>query len=903
MSSILKFKSLLFLILVPFLLVLIWFKSGLIVGGGEEGLAFYNPTRTLELSKVIWWDYNGGFPTLAWLSKISSLIPTAFFYQSLNFPNFLLQAGTFFILMAVGEISVYLLTLFFLGKSSSNNIIAFVAALFYLLNPFSISQIWTRGLASQYFSFALLPLSILLFLKGINGQYIYLFYLTFASFLFSTAFGISTFVITYWVILTATLIYYFFAHNRNLKQFLDGIFFYVLAIILFFLVHAWWFLSTVLSGNKIYVGYLENAQENIGTLLGVSRNFTPDVIIRLLQKTYFFDAGFNPAIYSSIIFQLISLLIPVFLLVGLFFVSKKKELKGFRFFVILFIIGLIISLGANPPLGWLFVWIFKHVPFLQSFRNPYEKFGLVYALGYSPIFAVGLVYFFDKFFKVNGIKLLGLFTILILICVIYAWPMWIGRVVAGPDRKVGIPVPDYYMKLQRFLNDKGESYRAFLTPLWGGDGAFYDWGGTRYQGLDPTIYLLDTPTVSSSPRYLYFYDFMQNIRRYKERINLAPALALLRAKYLVDRGDSIMITDSEKQYRKFLTESIYPPLGVTLTAQTVCQNQITNSQTNEVAWLICKLPKDLGDWSNTRYFHATIKTDIPADLEIAIRDSKEIRIRWDGRVAPQFQTKNNGWTQITAALSAPTEYNSEIDFSKIYLVEVLAHPKGFPQESVKEISLKDIKLDPGEEENINEFKLVETFDKLQIYEPLHFNSPPEFGSLSDLEKVLDFVQLFETVSKGRDQIDKRGFILESQNSGKDLQNFPTNSAAVVEKTKISQARYWLKVNEGTSSAFLILSQNFNPQWKVISGINKEKIAGSFFDDLDILKSKVVPEDNHLVVNGYANLWKVDGQDRQYAIVFMPQIIADIGSKISIVSLLVLFPLTIVWVVKKYTSLY
>src|SRR3989338_5664953 len=128
MSRISRLKHLLILIFIPFLLSLIWFRSGFIVGGAEEGLMFYNPAKTLELSKIVLWDYDGGFPTLAWLAKISSLFPTAFLYEKLNVPGYILQGGTFFILLLVGVFSVYFLTVNFLGGFQMRKKVAFFAA-------------------------------------------------------------------------------------------------------------------------------------------------------------------------------------------------------------------------------------------------------------------------------------------------------------------------------------------------------------------------------------------------------------------------------------------------------------------------------------------------------------------------------------------------------------------------------------------------------------------------------------------------------------------------------------------------------------------------------------------------------------------------------------------------------
>ncbi len=81
----------------------------------------------------------------------------------------------------------------------------------------------------------------------------------------------------------------------------------------------------------------------------------------------------------------------------------------------------------------------------------------------------------------------------------------------------------------------------------------------------------------------------------------------------------------------------------------------------------------------------------------------------------------------------------------------------------------------------------------------------------------------------------------------------------------------------------------------------DELKGGLISDLKLLRRSVLGEDNHFVVNGYANLWKVEGESDQYALVFMPQVLADISMKISIFSVLFVVGISILWGAKKYTS--
>ncbi|OGE33595.1 hypothetical protein A3D83_01330 [Candidatus Daviesbacteria bacterium RIFCSPHIGHO2_02_FULL_41_10] len=898
MSIILRFKYLLLLIFLPLLLVFIWFNGGLIIGKGEEGLIFYNLSKNLELSQSAWVDVNTGMPNLYWLPRLPALYIASFLEAKLGFPQHIIQAGLFYLLIVTGIVSVYYLTQCLLEHHPSRYVIAFISALFYLLNPFSVSQVWGRGLYPQYFSFALFPLSLLLLVYGLSRRkYIYLILLLFSSAIYSWAFGIVTTVVCYWVILGGYFIWWLATNRFNKREIFSGSCFMILFFLGWLLINAWWFLPFIIKGNAVFAGYLSQPSENLGTLLGVSRSFPPDVIIRLLQKGYFFDATAYSQIYSTITFQLISFIPLVFVLTGLVKTIKNPDLIKFRFFVVLLLLGLVVSLGANPPFGKIFVWVFENFPLLQAFRNPFEKFGLVYALGYSPLFAFGLLIFFGKV----KLKFLGLFIAIFLICGIYAWPMWNGRVLAGINNKIGVKVPKYYEELNTWLQkNDSQGYRIFMTPLLVGEAGVFQWEDTKYNGVDPMHFILDRAAISNGTRIPFYFDFAQNIRKYMTRENIIPALSLLRTKFLIDRKDMIDVTDAEQEQNQFLTSSIFSPLGVENNLKSICQNITADSKSDGLAWAVCRIDRANNDLSTTMYLHIRVKTDLSANLEISLRDTKGTRIYWHGRVDSDYRTDANSWQVITLSLSTPTEGDKSIDLSRSDVLEIWAYSKDHPERSVGQINVSEIKLDPGIKKGINEFKKTAQLGQLTVFEPIHFNPPPEFGVLASINIVKDFPQFFEEVNKKRELTHKEGFVLSSQNNQKNLQNLTdTIPTEVVDKYKISNTKYWMRFNQRQGKSSLILSKTFNPEWKVIVGASKEQLSGSFFDDLSLLKAVVLPEENHFVVNGYANLWSFRNDQKQLAIVFLPQVYADLGLKISVFSVIIL---SLVWgispVVKK-----
>src|SRR3989344_9095118 len=92
------FLILIFFVLLSFFQIIIWFRSGLIYGGGDVGLQTFNPKRILDISLYPWWEAVA--PGL-WIPSAVTNIPIEFglsILQILGLSNLGLQAITFFLL-------------------------------------------------------------------------------------------------------------------------------------------------------------------------------------------------------------------------------------------------------------------------------------------------------------------------------------------------------------------------------------------------------------------------------------------------------------------------------------------------------------------------------------------------------------------------------------------------------------------------------------------------------------------------------------------------------------------------------------------------------------------------------------------------------------------------------------
>ncbi|KKQ46019.1 MAG: hypothetical protein US62_C0006G0030 [Candidatus Woesebacteria bacterium GW2011_GWA1_37_8] len=157
----------------------------------------------------------------------------------------------------------------------------------------------------------------------------------------------------------------------------------------------------------------------------------------------------------------------------------------------------------------IFVWLFKNIAFLQAFRNPYEKIGILLTIAYTPFFAIGLVVFSEYLSKIVR-KILPLKTyvisavILFMLFGIYALPMWTGKFAGGNVFNPWIKVPDYYKDANNWVNERVSTHRILHLPLNPGDGIRYIWPDI-YQGSDINEFLFDAHSISRNVAFNKIY--------------------------------------------------------------------------------------------------------------------------------------------------------------------------------------------------------------------------------------------------------------------------------------------------------------------------------------------------------------------------------------------------------------
>ena len=488
------------ILLLASVLTSIWLRSGVLIAGGESEFLelFYSPQNQVDLDKYIWQEVGTGVSSLVSEQTVFGL-PIYFataFLRSVGLSALSTQWLVIFVLLSCQGVIAYYLTSTVLGEKSTP-FACISASLFYILNPYSMVQIWGRFLSAHMLMYVMLPLTLLLYVKGLKERdFRYAIYNSILSVPLSYSLRTRAFLILLWIPL---LVYFVFCcvevlrtRSRNDATYLVE--FSAIFVCMWFLLNCWWVLPFVwvFLGGVVIPGPEESG--SLGIMLYISQFSNPFYIIRLIRSDY----GW------SIFSEAASFIIPALILYS---IVVGRRVRGLWFMFLLSLLGLFLAKGAAPPFGEVFTWLFMEVPVLVAFRNTFEKFGLILPLAYAPLigFASNSLYVSIKgrlsgysivehgSWKINLKRVIPRTTVglmLFLILVPLVWPMWSGTVF---DNNY-VEVPSYYVEAETWLRQQPDEFRIISMPLTS-LGIDYNWSHA-YRGIEPSRALFSKPFIS-----------------------------------------------------------------------------------------------------------------------------------------------------------------------------------------------------------------------------------------------------------------------------------------------------------------------------------------------------------------------------------------------------------------------
>ena len=546
---------LIILIFLVFVLAIVNWQPGTWLSGWDTLHPEFNFPLYYKRVLSFWQEHQGlGAPAsqahAAELPRLLILYPLSLFL-----PVSFLRYSYFFLCLVLGPLGIYyfLTQAVFSQNNSRRKPIAFIASLFYLSNLVTIQHFLVplEMFASQFAALGWLFCFALLFLKKAKKKDLVLFALI--SFLSAPQAHTATLWYVYFFSLVAFLFIWIIFQSKKIKPCL-------LLIFITLLINCFWLLPN-LYFIKNHAFQVQNSH--------IHSLFSQDAFLNSVQYSTFKDLFlfknflFNWHIFDFSQGKFVELLgvwkihqqltlvkaigYSCFFLAGLGLVlSFFKKQKIFYFSLSSsFFLACFFLLTIEPPLGFIFSWLQKTLPFFsEAFRFPFTKFSLLLIfssavfLSFSLNAIAGLI---SKKIKKPKLILTSGFLFLVFSLIYYFWPAYKGQFIS-PQMKINFP--SAYFELFDWFEDKKGRIAPFpLSSMWGWQ--YYRWG---YQGAGFLWFGLSQPLLDREfdrwhpTNEQYFYEISQAI--YSKDLALLESVLekyqinwLVLDKNIIDLGD------------------------------------------------------------------------------------------------------------------------------------------------------------------------------------------------------------------------------------------------------------------------------------------------------------------------------------------------------------------------------
>lgn len=390
-----------------------WFLPG-ILSSGDWPYLFKETIQNFSFvpsSDFLWLA-----PYYQWTSKI--------FVGILNFPWAIYERiFWFWAFLIISYFSSKYFSRVILGKSKFN----FVTTVIFLTNTY-ILMITGGGQMGLALGYAIFPFVI--------GSFIEENLIIFASSLtILLAFDPRVFFIS-----TLALVFYLLLGFKNLKKKLK----FVLAFIPAFVINLYWIIPIVFNKKNISVGYFDSSSLNYFSFAHFEDAFSllhPNWPENLFGKSYFLRPEF--------------LIIPLIAFSG--FLLVKKVNKIFAYFGLLGILGAFLAKGTQEPFGFIYSFLFEHLPGFFLFRDP-TKFYILIVLSYMVLIPFTIEEFSKK---LSNIKYQVLSILFIIFWIFTVRQSLFGQL-SGTFKPHG--VPNSYFQLKNFLLNDNNYSKVLWVP-------------------------------------------------------------------------------------------------------------------------------------------------------------------------------------------------------------------------------------------------------------------------------------------------------------------------------------------------------------------------------------------------------------------------------------------------------
>ncbi len=523
-----------------------WFKGNYLIFIGDQ----YVPINVLSDLRNYFYSSWFHFNSIGISSPQSvAALPYIAYFAIMKIFGFSLvvsQKILYFFTFSLCGLSMYYLCNFIF--KNNRRLICFCSSLFYMFNFFSLFSYWHTGIASVYL-YCSLPLILGLYIKLLKtkkNKNIIMLVMVLSTVPLSAFSNPAMLMITL-LLLLAYLLFYVIQEREIKSNVLEAFKNSLFLFLIWLFINLWWILPMIFSVKDGMA-----SASAIGGLAGVFDLVSSQTSFLNLFRLFGYwpfnsinSAGdpFFPwsKIYVSTIFIFLGFFPSILLIVSM---MKKRRKKKLLFFSILFIAGLFLMKGNHEPLGFINDWLFANIPFFGIFRNQYEKFGIIVTMCYSIFVGIGLASIYN-FFKKYSFQIASVVLLMLSISMfgVYMWPFWTGDVIysgGANTPSAHVKIPNYYYNLKFWSDNQKIDSKAISLPHQ--EGSAYDWGQGYCGSYDPTAEFFSKPIISetvnegnsSTNLFLkYLLDSFLN----KDNFSALNISSLANAKYIILHND------------------------------------------------------------------------------------------------------------------------------------------------------------------------------------------------------------------------------------------------------------------------------------------------------------------------------------------------------------------------------
>ena len=562
-----NFKYIFFFGLLSSLIVYLWFRSGLIYGGAEIGIFGYNPERFLQVQQFIWW---GDVAPGMLVPQFIVGVPTYFILSLLQpfFSTLILQIIISFILLFSMGYGMYRLSLFILGQDKEKY--AALAGFFYMLNSYTMVEVWHRFLYTGFFLAAFLPTLAYFWRMWIKkGKFVFLSLFLLCNLVFSYMFANLTSVIVIWIICFLFTLCEVFLPWQGRRLLLKEGYKFILGFFLFLLTNLWWLIPVFTVSTQV-LPQQHSAEDSIATLISISRQTVLPFILQFANPYYLFYTKELGSEYTSFFYLILAWIPAIVIFIGLLISLRKKSLEGLG---LLYIFSVIIAKGASTPFVYPYIWGFLNIFFIGVIRNPFEKLGILMSLFGSLLFVLGIEFLVKVRKNKPGDYFFKMLVVLILISsLLYALPIFTGKVFYKPDYPLQVKVPeDYILANSWFKNQKDLQGNILHLPFPDKDVVTYSWAN-GYHGVEINeVLFTELPSITRTvgikkvDNFLQTLSYIFNKKSAENPQQILNVLNNLNVSYIILHKDTKF--DDTATYGKY--SKLYNPFEIEDTIKTL----------------------------------------------------------------------------------------------------------------------------------------------------------------------------------------------------------------------------------------------------------------------------------------------------------------------------------------------